>query len=102
LIHISFTLSYFELYFYLINFFSFLIFGYDKALSLKQNKSKYRISEKSLLFSVFLGGSVGALFAMFLFRHKIKKNSFLIKFLLLFIFQLVILIVYLKGWNFEL
>ena len=50
------------LYYYLfINILSFIILGVDKYLAIKH---KWRISEKTLLFSFILGGFIGGVIAM--------------------------------------
>ncbi|MCW3161118.1 DUF1294 domain-containing protein [Chryseobacterium oryctis] len=64
-------------YLIFINFFTFIIFGIDKRKALK---NKRRISENTLLIITFLGGTIGSVLGMFVFRHKISKNSFLLKF----------------------
>ncbi|WP_067322107.1 DUF1294 domain-containing protein [Streptobacillus felis] len=57
----------------LFNVFSFIIFGIDKFLAIK-NMS--RISEKMLL-RISLLGPFGAIISMIFFRHKIKKKKFI-------------------------
>lgn len=52
---------------------SFVLYGVDKA---KAKKKAWRIPEKVLLLWGFLCGSVGALAAMQLFRHKTKHFYF--------------------------
>ena len=52
---------------------SFILYGADKA---KAKKKAWRIPEKALLLWGFLCGSVGALAAMQLFRHKTKHYYF--------------------------
>lgn len=79
------------LYFLIVNSFTFLVAGYDKYLAVK---NKRRIPEKTLLALAFLGGSVGLLLAMVIFRHKTSKPSFIVKFCGIFLIQ--IMIVYLK------
>jgi len=79
------------LYFLIINFAVFIIAGYDKYLG---TKNKRRIPENTLFSMALLGGSVGLLFAMLLFRHKTSKSSFIVKFCGIFLIQ--IMIVYLK------
>ena len=49
------------------------LYGLDK---LKAASGKWRISESTLILCAFLGGSVGALCAMSLFRHKTQKPKF--------------------------
>ena len=94
MIHIDFTLSYLQLYLIIINIFAFIFYGYDKAQAIKTSQNISRVSENKLLLSSFVGGSIGSLFAMFLFRHKIKKPSFMIKYLLVVIVQIIVAFVY--------
>ena len=56
-----------------INFLAFMLFAVDK---LKAKKRKRRISENALLFVALIGGSLGALMGMKVFKHKIKHNKF--------------------------
>ena len=51
----------------------FFIYGVDKLKAIKGN---WRISEQTLICSAFLFGSIGALFGMFVFRHKTKHIKF--------------------------
>lgn len=61
------------IYLIIINILTFIMYGADKFFAIKHY---YRISEKILyLFSV-IGGVLGALFAMFFFRHKTLKLKF--------------------------
>ena len=71
-----------------INIFAFLLMGYDKKLA---KRKKSRISEKTLLMSAFLGGSLGSGIGMLYFRHKTSKNSYLVKFWSIFIVQIILL-----------
>ncbi|MDD2790663.1 MAG: DUF1294 domain-containing protein [Sulfurimonas sp.] len=96
MIHFSFSLSYIQIYIITISIISFGIYSFDKAQALSNNRNISRISEFHLLLSSFLGGSFGSLAAMFLFRHKIKKLSFLTKFTLVCIVQLALVFVYLR------
>ena len=73
-------IMYFLLYILLIGAFSFTLFGVDKR---KSQKGKRRISEKMLLGSVGLGGFIGGVLGMSVFRHKTIKGSFLWRFWLL-------------------
>jgi len=73
--------------FYAIAFISiitFIIFGFDKRKAVKHQR---RISENTLLTATFFGGTVGALLGMLIFRHKISKRSFLLKFALIVLIQ---------------
>lgn len=62
-------------YYIIINIIAFLIYGIDKRKAIKK---KWRISEKTLLGISFLGGSMGSILAMFIFKHKTKHYQFLI------------------------
>ena len=57
----------------LINLFAFVLYGVDK---LKAKKGAWRIPEATLLLVAFLGGSLGALLGMEIFRHKTKHAKF--------------------------
>lgn len=66
-------MKYFIYYMILINLFSMIMYGIDKVLSIKK---LYRISEFTLLLMGFLGGVVGSILGMKLFRHKTLKLKF--------------------------
>ena len=55
------------------NFVAFALMGVDKA---KARQGRWRIPEKTLFLSAILGGSVGAMLGMSLFRHKTQHRSF--------------------------
>ena len=57
----------------LVNLLAFALYGIDK---LKAKKGAGRIPESTLLLVAFLGGSLGALLGMELFRHKTKHAKF--------------------------
>ena len=60
-------------YLIIINFLTLFLYCFDKILA---SKHYYRVSEKILyLFSV-LGGALGAILAMFIFKHKTLKLRF--------------------------
>jgi len=90
MLDIHFTLTYIQLYFIIINLITFILYGYDKVQAIRDQKGIKRVSEARLLLLAFLGGSIAALIAMLLFRHKIKKVSFLIKYFVVLILDLII------------
>ena len=51
-----------------------------------------------LLLSSLLAGTIGSILAMVIFRHKVKKMSFIIKFLLVIILQVIGFYLYFKGY----
>ena len=66
---------------------SFFLYGIDKW---KAKRGAWRISEKALLLWGFACGSVGALAAMQLFRHKTKHFYFYVVNVLGLILQLAL------------
>ncbi|MCV9929696.1 DUF1294 domain-containing protein [Flavobacterium sp. LS1R49] len=62
------------LYFFIVNNIAFILAAYDKYLAVKH---KRRITENTLFSITAIGGCVGLLLAMLLFRHKTIKSSFL-------------------------
>jgi len=73
----------------LINLAVFAFYGIDKA---KAVRNEWRISEKSLMIAA-LFGAPGALLAMFVFRHKIRKPKFYIGVPLILIAEIILAIV---------
>ena len=64
---------------------AFFLCGYDKA-SARANRR--RTPESVMLLSALVGGSVGLWAGMVLFRHKVRKQTFLWKFLAITLVQL--------------
>ena len=62
-------MNYFIYYLILINILNFILFGIDKSKSIHQ---KNRIRNTTLIGFSILGGSIGALIGMYVFRHKTK------------------------------
>lgn len=62
-----------EIYLIGINVLTFLIYSIDKW---KARKARWRIPEDILIWLAIVGGSIGALLGMFLFRHKIRDKKF--------------------------
>lgn len=71
-------------YFLVLNLITFFIYGLDKA---KSAMGAWRVSERRLLSLAILGGSLGAILGMKIFRHKTRKNSFLLAFILILVIQ---------------
>ena len=88
MININFTLTYFELYILILTLSTFLLYTFDKLQALRNGTNVSRVSEQTLLLIALLGGSIGAILAMMIFRHKIKKTSFLIKFGIVIVIQI--------------
>lgn len=65
----------FTIYLVFINILAFVLMGTDKA---KAKRNAWRIPEKTLFLSAILGGSIGAILGMQLFRHKTRHRSFVL------------------------
>ena len=78
------------LYLLIVNLAAFLMMGLDKG---RARKEKWRIPEKTLFLPVVLGGALGGVIGMRVFRHKTKHWYFKFGFPALLILQLV-----LAGW----
>ena len=61
------------IYLIFMNLLAFLLMGLDKE---KARRNRWRIPEKTLFLSSILGGSIGAILGMQVFRHKTKHASF--------------------------
>lgn len=62
-------------YLLFINVLAFLIYGADKW---KARHGRWRMPEDTLIWLAIVGGSVGALLGMYVFRHKTKHKKFTI------------------------
>lgn len=84
-------------YLLIINLVTIFIWGYDKQMA---KKNLQRISEIQLLLLIFLGGFLGGVLGILLFKHKISKPFFLLKFFVVGLSQLIILRFVLRIlWN---
>lgn len=63
------------IYYLFINLCAFVLMGWDKRKSVKHY---WRIPEKKLLLLPVLGGGVGVLIGMYIWKHKTKKPLFYI------------------------
>lgn len=64
---------YFIIYLVMINTVAFMLMGFDKR---RAKRNVWRIPEKTLFGSALLGGSIGAIAGMQVFRHKTRHLSF--------------------------
>lgn len=79
----------FPAYLIIINAAAFLLMLIDKQ---KAKREKWRIPEKTLLGAALLGGSIGAILGMNLFRHKTKHPKFSVGLPLILAGQCIVLI----------
>ncbi|MCQ2345872.1 MAG: DUF1294 domain-containing protein [Paludibacteraceae bacterium] len=63
------------IYITIVNLAAFITYSIDKW---KARSNQRRVPEDSLLWLAWLGGGIGALLAMLIFRHKTKHKKFLI------------------------
>lgn len=84
---------FFIYYLFIINLITFIIFIIDKFRAVK---GEWRLPEYGLWFLSLIGGSLGGLMAMQIFRHKRRKSSFMIIMLFILILQ-ILLVIYLIG-----
>ena len=77
-----------SIYLLIINLIGLLIMYIDKR---KAKYEKWRIPEKTLLMVALLGGSIGTMTGMYLFRHKTKKLKFTLGFPTILISEVVII-----------
>ncbi len=77
------------IYLIVINVVTFVVYGIDKYLAIKE---KSRIPIITLLGMAFAGGSIGGLAAMYGFHHKTKKAYFTIGVPLMLFMQILILL----------
>lgn len=81
------------IYLVAINVVTFFIYGIDKW---KAKRSKWRITETSLLLLALLGGSIGAWLGMKAWHHKTLHKKFKYGIPLIFIIQLAVVMWILK------
>jgi len=84
------------LWIYLINItlITFLFYGYDKYQAINQNT---RIPEAVLHLLTLAGGTIGAIAGQFLFRHKTKKLSFRVVFIIIVVVQIGLILWWLRN-----
>ena len=80
------------IYLIVINIIGFLIMFIDKQ---KAKKGAWRIPEKTIFIITALGGGIGTIAGMYLFRHKTQKLNFIIGLPLITILEILLAIYYL-------
>lgn len=86
------------IYVIVINVIGFFAMGIDKF---KAQRGSWRIPEKTLFTITLLGGGLGTIIGMYLFRHKTKKMRFTIGFPVIFLTEVVLLIYILVKYVFN-
>lgn len=86
-------MKYLLIYLLIINALGFLLMRADKA---RAKKNRWRIPERTLMTVAALGGSLGSLLGMYLFRHKTRHRKFVCGIPLLLAGQIVIAVAVIK------
>lgn len=60
-------------YITVLNIIGFAVMAADKS---RAKKGDWRVREATLMIIAFLGGAMGVLCGMLIFKHKINKNKF--------------------------
>ena len=76
-----------SVYFMIVNCLAFALMGIDKG---RAKKGAWRIPEKTLFLSALIGGSIGAILGMQVFRHKTKHWYFRFGMPLILVLQLIL------------
>lgn len=67
--------KYYIVYGILINLCTFLVMGYDKSQARKRGR---RVPERTLFILSVMGGALGGIAGMYVWRHKTKHPSFIV------------------------
>ncbi|MBS5967483.1 MAG: DUF1294 domain-containing protein [Finegoldia magna] len=84
----------FSIYFLIINLITFLAFLIDKK---KAVHNKYRIPENVLISLCIIGGFIGAMNSMIIFKHKLYKKKFTITVPLISLIYLIAFVLISRG-----
>lgn len=84
-----FTVQNIIIYFIVINLIGFFVMWLDKR---KAIKGSWRIPEKTLFLITALGGGIGTIAGMYIFRHKTQKLGFVIGFPFITILEIILII----------
>ena len=80
------------IYLLVINVIGFLAMGFDKW---KAKKGRWRIPENTLFMFTILGGGIGTIAGIYVFRHKTKKLKFTVGMPVILVLE-ILLFVYLQ------
>ncbi|SKA61043.1 Uncharacterized membrane protein YsdA, DUF1294 family [Eubacterium uniforme] len=84
-------LKFLLIYIIIMNVVGFFIMGIDKR---KAKKHAWRIPEKTLFLVSLIGGSIGTLLGMYVFRHKTKHWYFVIGMPLILIVHIILAVIF--------
>ncbi len=80
------------IYLFIINAAGFLLMHADKQ---KAIKNRWRIPERTLLITAILGGSLGVLSGIYIFRHKTRHLKFSVGVPVILAVQILIAVIFL-------
>ena len=86
----------FTYYLVIFNIVTFLVYGIDKW---KAKQGSWRISEATLLMFAVIGGTVGALLGMQVWRHKTMHLKFKYGLPLILLVQIVLMYLINNYWD---
>lgn len=81
-------------YIIIINLIGFFLMGIDKRKAIKH---AFRIPEATLFLIAIIGGSIGSIAGMYIFRHKTRHWYFVYGMPFIFILQIVLFYFILNG-----
>ncbi len=90
------AISFFTLYVIIVNIAGFALMGIDKA---KARRRAFRIPEARLFGIALLGGSLGSIAGMYVFRHKTRHWYFVLGMPAILILQVAILLLIESFWR---
>ena len=79
-----------KIYLLVVNILSFILFFIDKTAAIKH---KYRIKETTLFGVSLIGGSIGGIIGMKVFRHKTLKPLFKYGLPVILLFHIILYII---------
>lgn len=85
------------LYLLFINLLAFALFGADKR---RAQNGRWRIPERTLFLAAILGGSIGAIAGMRIFRHKTRHKRFFIGLPVILAAEVLLTVLFLY-WNYR-
>ena len=87
-------ISFLIIYFIIINIVGFAMMGIDKRKAIKR---AFRIPEATLFIVALIGGSIGSILGMQVFRHKTRHWYFAFGMPAILVVQIVLLVLLLVG-----
>lgn len=81
------------LYLSVMNLIGFFIMGIDKY---KARKHAWRIPESTLFIVSFIGGVIGTILGMYVFRHKTRKRYFVYGLPAILVLQIILVLLIMR------